>query len=218
MENKIVIFDWGGVIIHELFDSNSLKEAIIRTIKKYNSKLSDDEAFDIYTNTLLDDNHINISTQNDEQSKKNWVNRISIMAKTNIPYEDFIYTFSKECQQSSSYNDVVKYIYSLKGKCKIGLLSNIIFACYDALCRQVDLTIFDYVWLSYEMHNRKPEVEVFMKVENDTNLSPDNILFIDDKMRNLKVAKERGWNICNANGNELEKIKDTVEKFLSNNI
>ena len=216
MENKIVIFDWGGVITHEAPDNNSLKEAVIRTIKKYNQELSDDEAFNIYANTLLDENNNNISTQNDETSKRNWVNRISKSIKTNIPYEDFVNTFSEECQKASPYNDVINYIYSLKEKCKIGLLSNIIFTCYDALNKQIDLSTFDYVWLSYEIHNRKPDIEVFMKVENDIKLSPNNILFVDDKMRNLNVAKERGWNICHANGNELEKIKNTVEKFLYN--
>ena len=139
MENKIIIFDWGGVITHEAPDNNSLKEAVIRTIKKYNQELSDDEAFNIYANTLLDENNINISTQNDEISKRNWVNRITKSIKTNIPYEDFVNTFSEECQKASPYNDVINYIYSLKGKCKIGLLSNIIFTCYDALNKQIDL-------------------------------------------------------------------------------
>ena len=136
------------------------------------------------------------------------------MAKTEIPYEDFINTYSKECQKSSFYINVVKYIYSLKGKCKIGLFSNIIFACYETLNMQIDLSIFDHVWLSYEIHERKPDEEAFIKVSNDLDILPENILFIDDKMRNLNIAKARGWNICCANGNELEKIKDKVENFL----
>lgn len=215
--DKLVIFDWGGVILNEYSDVNNLQQVIIRTIKKYNQTLSDDEAFNIYQETLLDEKGINISTQNDEKSKLNWVKRIAKKAKVDIPYEDFINTCSIECQKASSYSDVVKYIYSLKDKCKVGLLSNIIFTYYDALNNQIDLSKLDYVWLSYQIHQRKPDVEAFIKVENDIDILPKNILFIDDKMRNLNVAKSRGWNICCANGNELEKIKDTVEKFLGGN-
>lgn len=214
MQDKIVIFDWGGVILNEYAEKNNLQEAIIRTIKKYNQALSDDDAFNIYLETLLDENGVNISTQNDKKSKINWVERISKKAKVDIPYEDFVNTYSLECQKATSYNDVVQYIYSLKDKCKVGLLSNIIFTCSETLNNQIDLSKLDYVWLSYEIHHRKPDVELFIKVEKDIDILPKDILFIDDKMRNLNVAKKRGWNICLATGNDIEKIKQAIEEFL----
>lgn len=214
MQDKIVIFDWGGVILNEYAEKNNLQEAIIRTIKKYNQALSDDDAFNIYLETLLDENGVNISTQNDKKSKINWVERISKKAKVDIPYEDFVNTYSLECQKATSYNDVVQYIYSLKDKCKVGLLSNIIFTCSETLNNQIDLSKLDYVWLSYEIHHRKPDVELFIKVEKDIDILPKDILFIDDKMRNLNVAKKRGWNICLATGNDIEKIKKAIEYFL----
>ena len=215
MQDKIIIFDWGGVILNEYPDLNNSKDAIFRIMKKYNNEISNDEAYNIYLETLLDENGINISTQNDIDSKQKWVNRISEKLKTKIEYEDFINTFSNEYKKISYYKEVVNYIYSLKGKCKIGLLSNILFSCYDALKEQIDLSKFDFVWLSFEINCRKPDERIFQIVESETKVLSKDILFIDDKMRNLNVAKARGWNTCCATGNEIEKIKNDVEKFLN---
>ena len=41
-----------------------------------------------------------------------------------------------------------------------------------------------------------------------------NILFIDDSIKNIDAARELGWNVCNATGDEFDKIKETVEEFL----
>lgn len=64
------------------------------------------------------------------------------------------------------------------------------------------------------MECKKPKEEIYIKVENDCKIEPTNILFIDDVMENLIPAQKRGWNICNADGYEIEKIKNTVENFL----
>ena len=47
-------------------------------------------------------------------------------------------------------------------------------------------------------------------------MNPENILFIDDIKANIKKAKSKGWNTCNAFGNELDKIKKNVKEFLEN--
>lgn len=43
--DKIVIFDWGGIIMHKYPTPNNNNEAIIRRIKSFNSNLTDDEAW-----------------------------------------------------------------------------------------------------------------------------------------------------------------------------
>ena len=50
--DKIVIFDWGGVIMHKSPVDNNDKQAIIRTLKNFNPSLTDEEAWDVYTKTL----------------------------------------------------------------------------------------------------------------------------------------------------------------------
>ena len=51
-------------------------------------------------------------------------------------------------------------------------------------------------------------------VEQTTKIKPENILFIDHVKQTVEVAKQIGWQIWNAFGYELDKIKESVEEFL----
>ena len=216
--DKIVIFDWGGVIMHKYPVDNNDKQAIIRTIKSFNQDLSDDEAWSVYINTLIDENGIYISRQNDEQSIIKWIDRLNSVGHFNTSVEDFSRKFIEEHLKVDYYKDLVEYIHSLKEKCKIAIFSDLIYCCYPVLDNQVDLSQFDYVWLSYLTHVRKNEETAFQIVERDLQVSSSNIMFIDDTSVNIENAKKRGWNTCQAFGYELDKIKTSIEQFLSNEL
>ena len=94
--DKIVIFDWGGVIMNKFPDVNNDKEAIIRTIKSFAHNLSDEEAWEIYVKTLVDENGIFISRQNDENSKIKWLQRIETLGKFETTLEEFTNKFIEE--------------------------------------------------------------------------------------------------------------------------
>lgn len=211
---KVVIFDWGGVIMHKHPVDNNDKQAIIRTIKSFNPRLTDDEAWNVYTKTLVDENGIYISRQNDGLSIAKWIKRINKAGGFNASVEDFSKRFIYEQLKVGYYKEIVDYIHSLRGNCKIGLFSDLIFCCEPVLDKQVDLSQFDYVWLSYKTHLRKNTEEAFELVETDLQVSPKDILFIDDTTINIENAKKRGWNTCQAFGYELDKIKSYVESFL----
>ena len=216
--DKIVIFDWGGVIMHKHPVDNNDKQAIIRTIKSFNQDLSDDEAWSVYINTLIDENGIYISRQNDEQSIMKWIDRLNSVGHFNTSVEDFSRKFIEEHLKVDYYKDLVEYIHSLKEKCKIAIFSDLIYCCYPVLDNQVDLSRFDYVWLSYLTHVRKNEETAFQIIEQDLQVSSSNIMFIDDTSVNIENAKKRGWNTCQAFGYELDKIKTSIEQFLSNEL
>ena len=215
---KVVIFDWGGVIMHKYPVDNNDKQAIIRTIKSFNPSLNDDDAWKVYVDTLVDENGIYISRQNDEESKLKWIDRLNAIGNLNTSESEFSKTFALEHFKVGYYKDLVDYIYSLKGKCKIAIFSDLIYCCYPVLDRQVDLSKFDYVWLSYITHVRKNEETAFQIVEKDLKVSSSDILFIDDTSINIENASKRGWNTCQAFGYELDKIKSSVEQFLNNEI
>ena len=216
--DKIVIFDWGGVIMHKHPVDNNDKQAIIRTIRSFNSNLTDDEAWTVYTSTLTDENGIFISKQNDEQSIVKWIERINNAGHFNATVDEFSGKFIEEHLKVDYYKDLVEYIHSLKEKCKIAIFSDLIYCCYPVLDSQVDLSFFDYVCLSYLTHVRKNEETAFQIVEQDLQVSPNNIMFIDDTSVNIENAKRRGWNTCQAFGYELDKIKSSIEQFLSSEL
>ena len=157
---KIVVFDWGGVIMHKYPIENNDKEAIIRAVKSYNQNLTDEEAWNIYFDTLPDENGVYISKQDDEQSKEKWIARLNARGNLNTTVEEFSKRFAEEYLKVDYYKDLVDYIYSLKGKCKLAIFSDLIYCCYPALANQVDLSEFDYVWLSYQIHEKRVMIEL----------------------------------------------------------
>ena len=77
--NKIVIFDWGGVIENNNQSYYNISKAIIDIMRKYKCKLTDQEILEVCTNggklfnTFIDD---------DEQTTIDWFNEIK--GKLNI--------------------------------------------------------------------------------------------------------------------------------------
>ncbi len=51
---------------------------------------------------------------------------------------------------------------------------------------------FDGLYYSYEMHMRKPEPAVYLRVLNDNGLKPGECVFVDDKEENVIGARNVG--------------------------
>ena len=212
--DKIIIFDWGGVILKEYPEHYCDQDAIIETIKKFNNNLTDNDAYQLYLDTLKDENNRIISIFNDYESKYKWYERIHNNGKLNTTYEEFINEFTYNYNKIDKYEEVVNYIYTLKDKTNLVLFSDLIFACFSALENTINLNIFDKIFLSYEEGYVKSNIEAFINVEKKLNIRAENILFIDNNENNINNAKKRGWNTCLAFGYELDKIKNTVDEFL----
>lgn len=209
-DEKIVIFDWGGVIESHREGEYSLNTAITNFIKHFNN--------DVDENGLIE-KYFDICTNKIEQGGKeySWFERIKYNFNLECTEEEFYKFYEEEFNRIDFYKDVVEYAHSLKNKCKIGILSNLGSVDKQRLNKQVDLSKFDYVWLSFELKCSKPNEKVYKIVEEDCKIEPNNILFIDDFKENLKPAQAKGWNTCNACGYELEKIQKSVSEFLDNN-
>jgi len=62
--------------------------------------------------------------------------------------------------------------------------------------RQKHLAFFRYfkgITLSSEVHQLKPELKIYQEFCMIHNLIPDECLFIDDQLENVKGAREAGW-------------------------
>lgn len=51
---------------------------------------------------------------------------------------------------------------------------------------------FDRVYLSYELHMQKPDVEIFKHVLTDAVITPEETLFLDDSAANCNAAESLG--------------------------
>lgn len=210
---KIVIFDWGGIVENHENNLQYLKNAKIRVIKKFNNQLSDKEILEKWTDKTSQGIYASIS--NNEEDIKDWVNLIQKNMGINVPFKEFKKQYEEEFSSIKYYKDVVEYAHSLKNRCKIGILSNLLPFDEKRINDHYDLSKFDYVYLSYKIGMRKPDKEVYEYVLNDLNIPPKDILFIDDIADNILMAQKYDWNTCQAFGYELDKIKYSVEQFLN---
>ena len=86
----------------------------------------------------------------------------------------------------------------LRKKYKIFLLSNTNQIHIDYCIANLDFEFvkskFDKVYLSHEIHLRKPDVEVYNYVIDDAQLQASQTLFIDDTIRHVEGARRAGLN------------------------
>jgi len=54
------------------------------------------------------------------------------------------------------------------------------------------ISLFDYGLCSFEAHTWKPDKEIYQKFLEKFNLNPEDTIYIDDREKNLKPAKELG--------------------------
>lgn len=213
-ENKIVIFDWGGIVESHKENENNYFKIIIEIIKTINPNINENETISLWKKCNEDEKGKSISICKDIKDIEKWFKRVKNVFKLNCDLETFNKIYQKQFELVDCYKDMIELEYKTKKKCKIGILSNLMFLDKERLSRQLDLNKFDYVWLSFELGEAKPDNKIYETVENDCKIKPQNILFIDDTKENILTAKNRGWNVCNCYGYEIDKIKEAIEKFL----
>ncbi len=212
--NKVIIFDWGGVILKEYPFHYCDQDAIKETMRKFNNNLTEKQAYQLYLDTLKDEDNNIISIFNDYEHKYKWFQRINNKGNLNTTYDEFVNEFINNYKKTDKYEEIVNYIYSLKNKATLVLFSDLIFGCFKALEKHINLEIFDYVFLSYQEGFTKTNIKAFINVESKLKVKPENILFIDNNQYNINNAKKCGWNTCLAYGYEIDKIKNSINDFL----
>lgn len=214
MSKKLVIFDWGGIVESHKDDEYNCYIATINFIKRFCSDISDEEILNKYFSCNTNNNGKTIGEISNVDGIMEWFEKIKTTFNFECTFEKFCKVYEEEFMKIHFYKDVVDFAHSLKDICLIGILSNLCYLDKSRIDMQFNLNKFDFVWLSFELQCRKPNTKIYELVEKDCKIKPENILFIDDTLENLIIAKERGWNICHACGYELDKIKKEVQKFL----
>lgn len=142
----------------------------------------------------------------------NTVSNLIESLKNDPDYEDLSYILDKK-NLGVSYpiiKENVDYILTLRAKgYKVYLLTNITEDSYNYINNILDFEhTFDGGIYSYQVHLRKPDLEIFKMILNKYNLKPEETAFFDDKEKNVKAAKE-----LDINGfvfNSIEDIKNNI--------
>jgi putative hydrolase of the HAD superfamily len=95
-------------------------------------------------------------------------------------------------------NSRIKLIEKLRFQYKIFLLSNTNQVHIDYCIQNFDFenltSKFNKIYLSHEIHLRKPDTQTYEFVLNDSQIQASQTLFIDDTPKNVESAKRAGLN------------------------
>ncbi len=109
---------------------------------------------------------------------------LSLSFKKFIPIWNDIFT------EDQGVSEIIR---SLKGKKKLGLISNTNLLHFDYILSKFPvIRIFDKWILSHEMGFKKPDVHIFQKAMEWASVEPGKILLIDDMKKHVEVAVSLG--------------------------
>lgn len=104
--------------------------------------------------------------------------------------------------------EVLALIRKLKGKYKIGLISNLYSFWVREVRKENYLNLFDSIIFSSEVGLEKPDAQVYLLSAKDLGVLPQECIFIDDKQVNVDGAI-----IAGMIGIRFMNIKDLVDKL-----
>ena len=141
-----------------------------------------------------------------ENEQAAWIQKLDALDTGELPENELVRQLSEKSNLSESdiwteVKNTPKINYelfdfiekNLKGKYKIGLLTNIPRSLIERMVPE-KLGMFDLIMISSDLQLIKPSKEIFEVAIQRSGCTPQEILFIDDGEKNIKVAKSLGLN------------------------
>ena len=200
-KNKLILFDWGNIVE----DGSSFKQAWYDIFSACGYDGAD-------TRKRIQEYELSAIKTMEEFEKIYQKIKESFNLETS--FDDFVKQYYLHVTDIKYYPEVAEYEKSLKDKCYIGILSNLCILDKERIDKQLGLSNYDYVFLSFEIGLKKPNIEIFKYVLDNVPFKPEDILFIDDKEINNEVAASLGIKTFKTTGLELDKIKEVCESFI----
>ncbi|MBN2348347.1 MAG: HAD family phosphatase [Bacteroidales bacterium] len=183
---KNIIFDWGGVITNIDFN------ATIFAFKKFGLNEMDN----LYTK--FNQNDLFVELETGKISPAQFRNRLR--QKIGRPVSDVKLDEAWNAMMLDIPSERMELLNQLRKNYRIFLLSNTnqihVEAYRHYLREQFGLNsfseIFEKVYYSFEIGLRKPGTEIFQFVLKDSQLAPEETLFIDDTEVNIQSAEQTG--------------------------
>ncbi len=128
-----------------------------------------------------------------------------------LSFEEFIPIWNDIFTEDQEVSDIIR---SLKGKKRLGLISNTNPLHMDYIASKFPVVrIFEKWILSHEVGFKKPAIEIFQKAMDWASVKPEEILFIDDIKGHVDVAVSLGMQ--GIPFTSAHEFKGALRKFLS---
>ena len=177
---SVVVFDLGNVLLP--FNYNILLYKLERIEKNLGQR---------FLKFYKDNYNIHRSFEKGELSEEKFLNIMIENLDNKLDKETFCNYYSKVFTENKN---VTSLLPKLKKKYLLVLLSNTnsIHRAYGWKDYNF-LKYFDKLILSYEVEAFKPEEKIYKAVEDFTQKSPNEHIFIDDVLEYSEAAKNLGW-------------------------
>ena len=176
---KAIIFDFGNVICS--FDNR----IFIQRISKH-SPYSEEQLFDM----IYDMGEIVERYETGEIGSKEFYERMKELCKLDMGIEDFKEAFTSIF---IPIPETIELIRRLKGRYKLGLLSNTNEWDHEFAIRIVEIyPLFDAVTTSYEVRAKKPDERIYLDCLEKLGLEAHECIFIDDIKEYAEKASSLG--------------------------
>jgi len=197
------IFDIGGVLIN--FDKELILEKIANLSNKKKSEISYLHNFELV-----------YKVETGRMSSFEYFNQY---IKPLIPfwqYEDLINLW-KENFSINKQGKEIFFEFKNKGF-PVHILSNIgeIQKMAVEMLSPNFLNLSEKNFLSYKLGCYKPEPEIYLKVLDELKIKPQECIFLDDTINNVKTAKKIGMNAFIFSNKNLATIKKNIYNVIKN--
>lgn len=197
---KAIIFDIGGVILTR-WNNDNLHDYAIGLFNVDKDKYM--AAFNSEIDTL----------QAGEITDVEFWKRVCNALEIEPPAEDvldgiFSGVYKRTVKTDASMVELIK---ELKGKYKLGIISNTIDDHVEVFKNFGFLEYFDDIILSNEVELYKPQAEIYNLSLEHLGLKAEETVFIDDLQPNIEGAEAVGMNAILFNG--IENLKEELKKL-----
>lgn len=184
-EIDAVIFDFGGVLINLDYERtvSAFKSLGIDSFEELYSKASQTNVFDDFETGQI--------------SAQRFINDLLRYLPQRTTPNQVVHAWNAMILDVPK--EVIELLAKLKRTKKIYLLSNtneihidLAFRRWMQIASIHPKEVFDNVFLSHEIHLRKPHIETFEFVLEFERLIPERSLFIDDSIQHIEGAQKTG--------------------------
>lgn len=182
---ELILFDLGGVLID--IDYQATEDAFVKLgvtdFQKQYTQFHQNKLFDLFETGQISSQH--------------FINKLLPITASGTSPNQVVHAWNAMIQVFPQKK--VDLLFELAQKRRIALLSNTndlhMVAVKKAWSHVSHLSfesLFEQVFLSHEIHRRKPNMETFLWVCSQLHIEPKKVLFIDDSPQHIEGADAAG--------------------------